>query len=160
MSDIRHGGNAAIQKQLAEEHLSMFLAPSEFYYMGPKMQKVSAKGISEKAKQHAPTPKQRMRIIKRDNYSCRICGRSPCRNVDIELHVHHIIPWGSSIGLTVNENLITLCHTCHKGLDPHEDKQLFYLNNNEKWSKGIATPESLLKGMILYRDLISRPSIR
>jgi hypothetical protein len=27
----------------------------------------------------------------------------------------------------MNENLITLCHTCHKGLEPHEDWALFEL---------------------------------
>jgi hypothetical protein len=27
--------------------------------------------------------------------------------------------------VTADHNLITLCHTCHSGLDPHEDLALF-----------------------------------
>jgi hypothetical protein len=70
--------------------------------------------------QHAPTKKLRMDVLKRDRGRCLICGRSPAGNVDVELHVHHMIPWGTG-GLTEEMNLITLCHTCHGGLDPHED---------------------------------------
>ena len=40
--------------------------------------------------------------------------------MDVELYVHHVKPWGEG-GLTVEENLVTLCHTCDKGLDPHGD---------------------------------------
>lgn len=43
--------------------------------------------------------------------------------VDVELHVHHAIPWGQG-GITEEANLITLCKTCHDGLDPHYDQSL------------------------------------
>ncbi len=43
---------------------------------------------------HAPSRKLRMSILKRDQARCLICGRSPRTNVDVELHVHHMIPWG------------------------------------------------------------------
>jgi predicted restriction endonuclease len=75
---------------------------------------------------HAPTRKMRMTIIKRDGYKCRACGRTPANDVDIELHVHHIFPWGQG-GVTEEENLITLCDTCHDGLEPHFDFDLFSL---------------------------------
>ena len=64
-----------------------------------------------------------MRVLKRDEYRCRICGRKEADHVDVELHVHHVKPWAKG-GLTVEDNLATLCHTCHKGLDPHEDISL------------------------------------
>lgn len=70
--------------------------------------------------QHAPTKRLRMDVLKRDGARCLICGRSPKSNVDVELHVHHVIPWGDG-GLTEERNLVTLCHTCHGGLDPHDD---------------------------------------
>lgn len=35
-------------------------------------------------------------------------------------------PWGVG-GVTHDKNLITLCHTGHKGLKPHEDRELFGL---------------------------------
>lgn len=70
--------------------------------------------------QHAPTKKLRMDVLKRDGARCLICGRSPINNPDVELHVHHMIPWGEG-GLTEQMNLVTLCHTCHGGLSPHDD---------------------------------------
>src|SRR5262249_38518073 len=75
---------------------------------------------------HAPTPKLRMSVLKRDGFRCRLCGRSPDNHVDVELHVHHIRPFGRpSEGVTHPDNLTTLCHTCHKGLHPHNDDSLF-----------------------------------
>ncbi|MBH8562687.1 HNH endonuclease [Nostoc sp. CENA67] len=72
-----------------------------------------------------------MQVIQRDGSRCRICGRRPADYVDVELHVHHIRPWGMG-GLTQDENLITLCHTCHKGLDPHYNPSLFALISSSK----------------------------
>jgi hypothetical protein len=64
-----------------------------------------------------------MHVIRRDDFRCRICGRRAADYVDIELHVHHIRPHGMG-GLTEAGNLITLCHTCHTGLDPHYEARL------------------------------------
>jgi hypothetical protein len=58
-----------------------------------------------------------MRVLKRDGYRCVVCGRRPGDHVDLELHVHHVIPWRMH-GPTAENNLVTLCGTCHKGLDP------------------------------------------
>jgi ribosomal protein S14 len=76
------------------------------------------------ALKRAPTPKLRMQVLARDNRKCRICGRSPSNYSDIELHVHHIRPWAKG-GITGPDNLITLCHTCHDGLEPHFDANLY-----------------------------------
>lgn len=56
----------------------------------------------------------RWAILKRDNFSCRKCGRSPAKDPSIILHVDHIIPW-SKDGETVIENLETLCEQCNLG---------------------------------------------
>ena len=72
----------------------------------------------------APSKKARLRVLKRDRLRCRICGRSPEDFVDVTLHVHHVVPWGHG-GLTEEDNLVTLCATCHDGLDPHYDPDLF-----------------------------------
>lgn len=56
----------------------------------------------------------RFTILKRDNFSCRKCGRSPAKDPNIILHVDHIIPW-SKDGETVIENLETLCEQCNLG---------------------------------------------
>lgn len=88
-----------------------------------------------------------MKVLKRDKNRCRICGRSPSDYEDVVLHVHHTRPWGKR-GVTDINNLITLCHTCHNGLDPHEDQSLKTL---------LRQPENsdlfLAQGMARYRKM-------
>jgi 5-methylcytosine-specific restriction endonuclease McrA len=56
-------------------------------------------------------PKLRFEILKRDNFTCRYCGRKP---PEVVLEIDHIIPvveggtndWG---------NLITSCFDCNRG---------------------------------------------
>lgn len=56
----------------------------------------------------------RFDILKRDNYKCSICGRSPSSTFGIELHIDHIIPFSRG-GKTNGENLRTLCNQCNIG---------------------------------------------
>ena len=56
----------------------------------------------------------RFKVMQRDNFKCCICGSSPAKNPEIELHVDHIIPWTKG-GETVLENLQTLCSVCNLG---------------------------------------------
>jgi len=123
---LRIGGNALVEKEVARKFLSSVLEPIECAQEGMQPGFSSVHSIPESMLNHAPTPKVRMQILKRDEARCKICGRSPANHVDVELHVHHIRPWARG-GLTAPGNLITLCHTCHKGLDPHEDPGLFVL---------------------------------
>jgi hypothetical protein len=117
------GGNALVEKDLAERifgeilgaHASIPHGPAGF--LAPEM-------FQPSAFRRAPTPKARMQVLNRDKRRCRICGRRPDDDTDIVLHVHHIRPWEKG-GVTDPTNLITLCHTCHTGLMPHEDHSLF-----------------------------------
>ncbi|MFE9794961.1 HNH endonuclease [Streptomyces goshikiensis] len=52
-----------------------------------------------------------------DGFRCGVCGRRASDHTDIELHLHHLVPWRMA-GPTAEENLVALCGTCHKGLDP------------------------------------------
>lgn len=56
----------------------------------------------------------RAKILIRDNCICKMCGASPAKNPDVDLHVDHIIPWTKG-GETVIENLQTLCSICNIG---------------------------------------------
>jgi hypothetical protein len=56
----------------------------------------------------------RFDILKRDNYKCVLCGRSPSSNINIELHIDHIIPFSKG-GKTKESNLRTLCNQCNIG---------------------------------------------
>lgn len=56
----------------------------------------------------------RFRIMKRDNFKCRKCGRSPATDPTVILHVDHIQPWSKG-GKTSEDNLETLCSICNLG---------------------------------------------
>lgn len=123
------GGHAVVERHLAESVVPEWLAPRPSVNVGEWG--FAAPGcLPEAAMRRAPTPKLRMQIIKRDNFGCRVCGRSPSDYGDLELHVHHIRPWAAG-GVTEESNLITLCHTCHNGLDPHFESGLFRLLRKE-----------------------------
>ena len=53
-------------------------------------------------------------VMKRDNFKCKNCGRSPATDPSIILHVDHIKAWANG-GETILENLQTLCSKCNIG---------------------------------------------
>jgi hypothetical protein len=56
----------------------------------------------------------RFQVMKRDNFKCCNCGRSPATTQGLELHIDHIKPWAKG-GETVIDNLQTLCQDCNLG---------------------------------------------
>lgn len=54
--------------------------------------------------------KIRPAILERDEYTCKRCGANQETAI---IHVHHIIPWSVSEDNS-QENLISLCVSCHK----------------------------------------------
>lgn len=52
-------------------------------------------------------------ILKRDNFTCQLCGAKAITH-DVTLHVDHIKPVKKG-GLTVEDNLQTLCRDCNLG---------------------------------------------
>lgn len=56
----------------------------------------------------------RYRILLRDRFRCVLCGRSPAKDVGVELHVDHIVPWSQG-GESLESNLRTLCFDCNLG---------------------------------------------
>ena len=131
-----HGGGGLVESDIAKHIIPHLLEDRIVYPYG-------ARGFSDPellepgALNRAPNPKLRMAVLNRDKRKCRVCGRRPEDYVDLELHVHHIRPWRVG-GLTNSPNLITLCQTCHKGLDPHFDEALFdYLENPHAIRKAV-----------------------
>jgi Homing endonuclease associated repeat/HNH endonuclease len=53
-------------------------------------------------------------VMRRDNFKCKNCGRSPATDPSIILHVDHMKAWANG-GETVLENLQTLCSKCNIG---------------------------------------------
>ncbi|GMA49354.1 hypothetical protein GCM10025857_07110 [Alicyclobacillus contaminans] len=56
-------------------------------------------------------PKLRFEIFKRDNFTCRYCGRT---TPQVILEVDHIIPVADG-GTNDMENLVTACYECNRG---------------------------------------------
>ena len=81
-------------------------------------QDISPGNINKKGPIHKTTRdiglRLRFMVMKRDNFKCCICGRSPATNPGLELHIDHIIPWSKG-GETVIDNLQTLCSDCNLG---------------------------------------------
>jgi len=53
-------------------------------------------------------------VMRRDNFKCKKCGRSPATDPKIILHVDHKTAWANG-GETMLENLETLCSKCNIG---------------------------------------------
>jgi hypothetical protein len=98
------GGNALVEGEIAESRLSNMFRTRQYEPSTRVTHNfsmfVSLKSLPAHAKQHAPTAKLRMEVLKRDNRRCCFCGSSPSSNVHVELHVHHIRPWAKGVILT------------------------------------------------------------
>jgi hypothetical protein len=53
-------------------------------------------------------------VMRRDNFKCVHCGKSPATHLNVTLHIDHIKPWSKG-GDTTLENLQTLCSNCNQG---------------------------------------------
>lgn len=53
-------------------------------------------------------------VMRRDNFKCKVCGRTPATDSSVTLDVDHIKAWSKG-GPTVLENLQTLCTKCNIG---------------------------------------------
>ena len=86
---------------------------------------------------------RREAILHRDNYTCQCCGKKNYR-----LEVHHV-KFRCNGGTDDEENLITLCEDCHKGV--HAGTVV--LNKKPKKSKNLkyATHMSIIRSYLLKK---------
>jgi 5-methylcytosine-specific restriction endonuclease McrA len=61
-----------------------------------------------------PSLSLRFLVLKRDNFRCVTCGRSPATVQGLILEVDHILAWSNG-GETTLENLQALCFECNRG---------------------------------------------
>lgn len=89
--------------------------------------------------------KKRLKIMERDNFTCRICG-----NKDETLNVHHICYDGGEPWDTDDELLITLCETCHNNEhnNDHVYRGILDMRNNGITAFEIKTIASIMAGFI------------
>lgn len=55
---------------------------------------------------------KRFRILRRDGFRCKMCGRGPDDGDDVKLHIDHKMPLSKGGG-NDEENLWTLCDACN-----------------------------------------------
>lgn len=77
------------------------------YYWDDEGQCVREKQWSLAQRKRQATPKQVEAVLERDGYCCVRCKRAE------PLLVHHIVPVSQG-GTTAEENLVTLCKSCHR----------------------------------------------
>lgn len=87
---------------------------------------------------------RREAILHRDNYTCQCCGKKNCR-----LEVHHV-KFKSNGGTDDEENLLTLCEDCHKGV---HDGTVTLDKKPKKKSKNLkyATHMSIIRSWLLKK---------
>lgn len=90
------------------------------------------------------------KILNRDNYICQHCKG---KHKDSKLEVHHII-FRSQGGSDEENNLITLCHTCHKNL--HSGKIKLNVKGKLKGTFKYATQMNSIRKQLfkIYPDAI------
>lgn len=69
---------------------------------------ITKKGV----KSRTINQKIKLKIFKRDNYTCVLCGKSPATQMGVILHIDHIIPFSKG-GENDLKNLRTLCDKCN-----------------------------------------------
>jgi hypothetical protein len=145
------GGTGLIETKLAREQMPETLEPSVSVQDGLMGFRALGLIVDPLALRRAPTAKRRMAVLDRDDRRCKICGRRPDDHEDLELRVHHVRPWSHG-GLTEEQNLVTLCNTCHNGLEPHFDPTLFRYSAQPQVS---GDDSEYHEGVARYRALVS-----
>ena len=71
-------------------------------------------GIANRPIRKSIPLKDRLAVLKRDNYRCAICGATPSNDHSVSLEVDHVVPVarGGSNDIT---NLQVLCQKCNQG---------------------------------------------
>lgn len=89
-------------------------------------------------------------VLNRDNYTCQYCKG---KHKDSKLEVHHIV-FRSQNGSDGADNLITLCHTCHKAL--HSGKISLKLKGKAKGILKYATQMNSIRKQLfrIYPEAI------
>lgn len=83
---------------------------------------------------------RREAVLHRDKYTCQICGKKNKR-----LEVHHIV-WRSKQGTDDEENLITLCKSCH---DKVHDGELVINKKPRKMTLRYTTHMNIIRSQLL-----------
>ena len=130
-------------------------------YIQPKPECMAEQAPSGRA---GLSKRLRFEIFKRDQFTCRYCGRRP---PDVVLEVDHIHPVSLG-GLDTEDNLVTACGDCNRGKSnkklgdvlPVMDSDLSYLEQQQeiaelrRYALVIRRKEKLLKQIAASMELL------
>lgn len=98
----------------ALEKFILYVNNKDLASLEQSMTNVEVEKISKHKTKREANWRLRFLVMRRDNFKCKVCGRSPATNPEIVLHVDHIKAWANG-GETTFENLQTLCSKCNIG---------------------------------------------
>ncbi len=116
--DVR--GSRFSPEGYAHRYGSWTAALLAFQHWIERSERALATGAPDRAKVHergygrTPSLRLRFRVLQRDRFTCVSCGASPSTMPGITLHVDHLIAFSKG-GVTVLDNLQTLCDSCNLG---------------------------------------------
>ena len=70
--------------------------------------------VAARTRSRTPSPRLQFRVMRRDNFKCQYCGRSPATHHSVTLHLDHRAPFSKG-GATDFDNLLTACSVCNLG---------------------------------------------
>jgi hypothetical protein len=85
-----------------------FIIPDQL----PKKTQLKARYFYKNSNYRNITILSRMKILRRDNFCCVFCGKSPVTDNSTKLHIGHIKPFSQG-GSCSMENLQTICNECN-----------------------------------------------
>jgi hypothetical protein len=95
-------------RKALEEFINYINSESDGEFLEPIVSRATQRSLRQ------PNLRLRFLVMRRDNFRCRFCGKSPATHPNVELQVDHIVSWSEG-GQTVLENLQTLCTECNLG---------------------------------------------
>jgi len=98
----------------ALEKFVVYINNEKKYSSEKAIEKLNTEPLTKHKTKRSINWRLRFLVMKRDNFKCKKCGRSPATDPKIILHVDHKKAWANG-GETVLENLETLCSKCNIG---------------------------------------------
>ncbi len=117
VADGKFGGNTYIRRFGSwRKALEAFVVFVNMEDSTPErtVQEASIEGRPTKQGKRDISWRLRFIVMRRDNFKCQICRRTPASDPSVTLNVDHIKAWSKG-GATVLENLQTLCTKCNIG---------------------------------------------
>lgn len=104
----------ALGKYRSEDIIFIFDSWESALHISLGTPKHNSSPVNTYKKRKAVPAGLRYKVLARDGFKCVLCGASPKKSDEVQLHVDHILPVSKG-GTNAMENLRTLCAVCNLG---------------------------------------------